>query len=279
MAANILRSWLDGQRGRVLWIEFDDYARRVFAGNPADWLKQATRCANTIAQARSVIRSEVLSLDVLAPVRAALEASSDEDAVERIRSALADPAGRAFTTEVLDALAHRFAQDLDLVLKLTSPRDLLAACGVEDPGFDELDDVTMALSELVRTFSEKPIAGLLLSRAAAEAVSADEADAYATLVGSAQHYRWITALALTAGSPATGAVDGLDVDVLLYPELPAAQLAAVAADGVRCGGGLVRSYWLAPDAPATPDTGVLYGSVPESAEPELVLARVKALIA
>jgi hypothetical protein len=278
MAANVLRSWLDGQRDRVLWIEFDDYARRVFAGNPPDWLKQATRCANTLGQARSVIRTEVLSIDVLAPVRALLAAGDGDDAVERVRAALADAQARAFTSEVLDALAHKFAQELDLVLALTSPRDLLAACGMAEPGFDELDDVTMALSDLVRSFSEKPIAALLLKRAAAEPVSADEADAYATLVGSAQHYRWVTALAQTAAAPATGAIDGLDVDVLLYPELEAAALAAVADSGVRCGGGLPGTYWTAAAAQATPAGGVLYGAVPETAQPELVLERVKALL-
>jgi len=278
MAANVLRSWLDGSRERVLWIEFDDYARRVFAGNPADWLKQATRCANTLGQARSVIKSEVLSIDALAPVRALLAAGGDGDAVERVRAALGDPGARAFTTEVLDALAHKFAQELDLVLKLTSPRDLLAACGVPEPGFDELDDVTMALSDLVRSFAEKPIAGLLLERAADEPVGTDEADAYATLVGSAQHYRWVSVIAQTASQPATGAIDGLDVDLLLYPELEAAALATLADSGLRCGGGLPGAYWTAASAQAAPARGVLYGAVPETAQPELVLERVKALL-
>lgn len=278
MTADILRSWLAGRRERVLWIDLDDYARRVFAGDPADWLAQAMRYANGIAQARSVVRTEVLSIDALAPVRAVLAAGGNGDAVTRIRAALADPAARAFATEVLDALAHRFAQELDLVLKLTSPRDLLGACGVEAPGFDELDEVTLALADLVRSYAEKPIAGLLISRAGADAVSTDEADAYATLIGAARHYRWVTALTRVS-MPAAGAVDGLDVDLILCPELDAPTLAAVAARGVCCGGGLTRAFWMAPHVPPIPALGILYGVVPETAQPERVIERMQGLTA
>ena len=40
----------------LLWLDFERYAARVFAGQPADWLTNAHRHADTLSQAQRLVR-------------------------------------------------------------------------------------------------------------------------------------------------------------------------------------------------------------------------------
>ena len=265
VSAGILKAWLSGTRAGVLWLEYDDYAGRVFAGAPADWLGQAVRFANTLGQARKVVRTHVLTVDLTASglARAAAEGAP----AERATQALADAAARAFGAEVVDALAHKFAGDTDLVLKVASPRDLLRRCGAtEEPSFDELDDLATALAGIVRSLADKPIAGLLVARTSAAPWTADEADAYEPLFSAAHHYGWVTAMAVDATLLAE---DFAGVDILLCAE---ADLAA-AKGSRRLGGGLSSAYWSGTSAAALPPGALAYGVIPVDGEPEHIVER------
>ncbi len=271
MPANMLRDWIDGRRRRVVWVDYDDYAARVFANSPPDWLAQATRYANTMSQARKAVHTDVLSIDCTGPCLAAC--GTEGEPADRALAALRNAAARAFVTEVIDALAHKHAADTDLVLRLQAPCDLLARCDVVGaPSFDELDDLGTALADLVRGWSDKPIAGLLLVRAAGAPLSADEKDAYEPLFAAAHHYGWLTAFDVEA--PLAADIAGENItDLVLAQSLPLAALPGLNAERRRFGGGLDAPYWLAPATGALPADQLLYGRVPADAEPERVLER------
>lgn len=273
MSAGILKAWLAGTRSGALWIEYDDYAGRVFAGAPADWLGQAVRYANTLGQARKIVRTDVLTIDLTAPCLA--HAPTAGSPIERARAALDDATARAFGAEVLDALAHKFAGDTDLVLKIASPRDVLRRCGeAGEPAFDDLDDLATALAGLLRALADKPVAALLLAREGAQAWTADEADACEPLFGAAHHYGWSSVLGVDVAL-LDGGEEFRDVDLLLCAEAPVDRLASSARP--RVGGGLPASYWRGDAAPALPAGTLAYGVIPVDAEPERIVARCAAL--
>jgi len=275
VSAGILKQWLAGQRPSALWVEYDDYAGRVFAGAPADWLMQAVRFANTLGQARKVIPTHVLTVDLTAS-GIARTAAQDGPAEAALR-AVGDEGGRAFGTEVLDALAHKFAGDADLVLKVSSPRDLLVHFGVRgEPSFDELDDLASALAALVRALAERPVSGLLVTRTSEAEWTADEADACEPLFSAARHYGWVSALRVGASLLRTQAGDFRDADILLCADMDAAELAAL-GPGRKYGGGLPTGYWLGEAALAAAPGQLLYGVIPVDAEPEQIVARCAAL--
>ncbi len=58
-----LKSWLDEGGSRLLWVEFEAYARRVFANSPDDWYADASRFASTLIQAQGAIPTQCLSVD------------------------------------------------------------------------------------------------------------------------------------------------------------------------------------------------------------------------
>ncbi|MDA0823596.1 MAG: hypothetical protein O3C28_14430 [Proteobacteria bacterium] len=165
MATRKLRVWLDGQRDKLVWIEFDDYARKIFAGQTQDWRRIASVFVSGISQALAVIRTDVLSIDLLAPFLQQ-ELPADLSPAERVHRLFQQQAAKEFITQTIDALAPRFGDQADIALKLPSPAQLLRRAGADDElAFDDLDDVGIGLSNLVREFSKKPISVLLVTSA------------------------------------------------------------------------------------------------------------------
>jgi len=262
-----LGRWLDGGGGELRWVEFDAYAHRVFGGDSPDWYRDAPRHAGAFLQAQGVIRSQCLSLDLTGPCRE----RCTEDAAT-VQECLADADGLAFLDQFLGAVVHRHGGQIDLVLELAVPADLLAAGEAAD--FDQQDDVATALAALVRRYADRPVAALLLRKTCGGVPTADECDAWEPLLGAARHYGWRTALALPVLGATPAAAPALDLDVLLLPAVAASSLPP-AVGTLRVGGGLDVRCW----SGAGPDArgGLLYGSIPADASPETVNTVVRAL--
>ncbi|MBI2800356.1 MAG: hypothetical protein HYX63_08715 [Gammaproteobacteria bacterium] len=277
MAAGVLRSWLDGRRADVLWLEYEAYARRVFANAPSDWSRVVSRYANTMVQARKALPTDVLTFDLAAAGMAAL--GDSEVGVARVRAALSAPSGRAFIAEAVDAVAHKIGDSTDLVLKVATPLDLwMSAAPDASPSFDELDEIATAITNLLRDLSDKPLAGVLLTRASAVALSLDESDAYAPILNAARHYRWITCMSLHPGVIGTPTAHPVDVDILLGPDIPLSTIGNLPSTTARIGGGLDAAFWSSNESSFEHAAGELrYGIVPDDLEPEQVLARMAVL--
>ncbi len=277
MVAGNLRTWLDGERDRLVWIEFDDYAHRVFANDAADWLDVANVFVSGVSQAQGVVATEVLSIDVLASYLWSVDGQSGVT-VDGLQALLQLEAPKGFVNEVLDALAHRYANDVDLILKIDSPAQLLRRAGVtEAPTFDDLDDIGIALSNVLREFSTKPITGVLIS--SAESISDDEAEALESVVSAARHYEWRVALSLDGAAVVPSEIPEVDVDLVLLPGVAIAALAAPHELSLAVGGGLRAAYWEAGAEAPTAERCLLYGAIPAQTQPELVVQRVAAAFA
>lgn len=277
MTSSALRTWIDGEGDALLWVEFEDYARRVFANSPDDWYGDPTRYASTLIQAQGVIPTGVTSIDVLAAFVAARDAGAAAPEAAEVVEFLGGLDDASFMRQALDALLHRFAGNLDVLVRLRAPADLLAPEGGPNAaGFDELDDVAAAMAGFLRAIADKPIAGLVIEKAGASGLSEDETDAYEPLVSAARHYGWITAMSLPECVGAPPDVP-LDLDVLVLPSAPVGVLDADAR-GPRIGGGLDDSFWAGGPLPGGAGGGrLLHGCIPASANPETVLAALGSL--
>ncbi len=242
--------WLSGARPRLLWVDFDRYARRVFAGSEADWHSSAAQQASIIAQAHRVVPSEVVALGIWEPF---LRASApDADAAQ----ALEGGAGHSFLDELVDAVAHHLGARADLVLRLPAPEDIVRGARRRPHAidFDVLDDAMLAVTALLRSLSGKPIAGLVVDAAGRE-LHVDELEALDSVAAAARHYDWFVAVARPAAAP--------------VPPWCAVRLDAEHAPGAGQGGGLGRAFWLNAEPP--PPIGLLYGEVPDELSPEDVV--------
>lgn len=278
MAAGNLREWLDGDRERLVWLEFDDYAHRVFANASPDWLNVANVFASGVGQAFGVVPSEVLSIDILPPYRAASEEFGG-GASEIIQAMLGSAVAQQFVGEVVDAFAHRFGDNVDLVLKIPSPGQLLRDVGLaSSPSFDELDDVGVALSNVLREFSEKPIAGVLI--ATTQPITEEEAEALESIVGAARHYDWQVSVSFDGLATLPLGLAEIGFDLLLLPEASSADITADFSSSIPLGGALGNTYWQ-PGVPPEPAArrALLYGTIPADSEPEVIVERVRDLFA
>jgi len=273
MTAGNLGGWLDGERERLRWIDFSAYAKRVFAADSGAWLTDANVFVGGVAQAQGVIGTEVLSLDIIAPYLAMLEPDADAPA-DAIQALFELEAPAQFCHDTIDALAHSFAANIDIVLKLRSPSDLLRAAGfVGEPSFDDLDDIAIALSNRLRALAEKPVSGIVITTTSP--FSADESEALESVVSAARHYDWRVCVSFEGDSEPDGGDAALDGDANLYPQ---AAFAALAPAG-GAGGGLGDHFWRDDAALAAPGRVLMYGEIPADAEPEFVVARATAIAA
>jgi hypothetical protein len=273
--------YLADRLGRVpLWIDFERYAAAVFAGAPDDWYGDAHRYAATLAQAHSLLRSDLLSIPVLNAflesgtwTGSAARGESLSGALDALMSQ-ADPA--RFVTDVLDALFHRFEGKVELVLELPSPSTLLALRGAVAPyDFGDMDDVAMALTSLLRQLSTRRFFALGIDCTGPDDMGDDEKEACEPLIKAARYYGWGVSVRLD-GLPEAQAPERGDFDVLQIRQWSDA---AAAAFSPWVAGGLTDAFWRDPTVD-TPVAGTLhFGEVPADAVPELVARRMKALLA
>jgi hypothetical protein len=277
--STVIADWKSGVRQRLLWIDFERYAWRVFAGGAEDWYRNAARFAATLGQALRVVRSDVVAIDVAAPLLSAWATESSSrhpDAASFIDFLSTCEGPRAFVADVADALGHSIGSRADLVLKFPCPRDLMMAAGIAEDAaqdFGALDDLSTALVALLRQLSSKHFAGVQLLSSSSEGLSDDETDAYAPIFSTAGYYGWATCLTYMKdyfGPIQCGAQIGLfpneSMDRLLTRGDP------------KCGGGLTSAYWLGSESVSIEGCRLPYGLIPEEANPETVIEKIKRLV-
>lgn len=261
----------------LLWLDFERYAARVFAGQPADWLTNAHRHADTLSQAQRLVRSDVVAVAVLDAWLQTPEwqASANASLADALALWSEDGPQQRFVAETLDALFHRVGTQAMLVMALPSPSQVLRRAGRQAPyDFDDLDDVGSALTSLLRSHSERKFSALVVRCDEAEGLSDDEREACDPLLKSARYYGWGTALQLDAAPPGSAPQGTQGFDAVLLGHWPAAALQASGMD--QAAGGLGADFWHA-DNPPPPWPGMRYGEMPPDAVPERVTERLATL--
>lgn len=273
--ASRLHAWRSRGDDPLVWIEYDAYAHRVFAGSRADWRTDPTAYTSALIQANAILGTQVLALPAAAPFQAVDRRADDpvDDLNRRFRAE--EPV--AFLANAIDALAHRMGRQADLALALPCPRDLLRANGADDgvaAGFDAQDDVALSVTDVLRALSGKPLSGLKLTFEAPP--DDDDVAVCETIIHAARHYGWSVAVMLAHAATADDAepARALAADAILLPEVAAADL--LATDHRDLGGGLTRRFW-EDDGDAAAGPTLLYGCVPAAAAPETVVRRVATL--
>ena len=269
--AGRVKDWLDGNAPLLRWLAFEDYARRIFGNDHPGWYREPMRYAAGIGDANKVLGSQVVTFDFGAVFAAHAALAGNSEGADRISAVIADDGVASFCNNAIAAMAHQLSGKADLVLQLPSPSALLALLG-EDPGgidFDMLDDTNAVLADLLRGFSELPIAALVLSFQDKGVDLADEGEACQVLQSVTRHYDWQFALRLD-DSVLTQGLGDLSADIWLMPTLAVAELSG---QGHTTGGGLNRDFW---EGGALPPLGrvCLYGDVPADLDPKFIVERV-----
>jgi hypothetical protein len=269
----VLADWLKSRRDTVTWLDSDRYVWSVFAGRPDRWYDDPGLLVSSTAQAQKLLRSDVQGVNIVGPFERRLEPGADS---AQVCEALESAESRRQLAEALDAFAHQFGDQVDLVLDCPSPRRLLA--GSAEVDLDDLDDVAAGLLDVIRTVADRPIQGLQLRCDGSAGPDEDESDSWSSLLGAAGHYGWVTAIRLDGVTEVDQLEAELPGDLLLVPRVAAGRV----PDDRRHGGGLPAEAWADTSEAARIVTeaagrGFRFGEIPAEASPEVVVARVTAL--
>lgn len=271
----VLTDFRTGRRETVTWLDLDRYAHTVFAGSAPGWYADPARLAGAVGQARRLLGSHVVGVDLTGPFLSRLDHTAAAGGVAAVLDLLGEAGPARIARETVAAVAHDLTGPADLVLVCWCPADLLRRAGrAPESGpadFDDLDDVGAQLLAVLRGCADLPVAGVLLRRTGAP--GADEPLAWAPLLAAAVHYGWTTALSIEGVDSAAGLPAGLGTDLVLLPDAPAARIPA----DRRHGGGLCAAFWTGrpddgPDLPA-----LRFGRVPPDLPPEQVLRMAASL--
>jgi hypothetical protein len=267
---------------RVVWLDYLAYARRLFASDTDIWAEVGP-FVEVVRQAQQLLESEVIEVP-LDPFFAASAAPGGSPRANRparaVRRLLSESAPLQTALGCVRAVKSLFAR-VPVVLVVGSGSDWLSAANGPDDGAgsawedDDIDATAMYLADAVRNFSDAGVSGVALdARGEHGRTAAELVDLHRPVFNVAGHSNWHRGVVTDRT-----AVDDLPdlagkVDFVLAADLDLAALGETDHQ-VLVGGGLHERFWHEPPPHSLPDTGLCYGTVPEDAGPEEVLARLK----
>jgi hypothetical protein len=267
-------------RATPVWFDSVAYCReKLLSGGPVPWGSPGEVTAFT-AKAQGMFRSDALVVELgeLYASRVAGDPALRASMAARsrpgyaLRTLLADDAARAVAVDALSAAAGA-SGSAPVVLSAPSPAlwlsisAELAGQPVPAPDADRTDTAAMYMADLLRVFATGPVDGLLLDEGAAPAADLLHPDAYRPVFNVADHYGWPVLLCAEAASAwPHGAVTGVAGWIGSGPpDRPAGTWGLRTAD----------DFWSGTDPAGDPD--LILAVVPPDADPERVMARVRAL--
>jgi hypothetical protein len=267
-------------RSRPVWFDSLAYCRaKLLAGASLPWASPGELAAFT-GKAQGMFGSDALLVDVAdlcgeramadPELRAAMGLRSR--AGYALRTLLADDTVRTAAVDAVGAVSGGGA-GTPVVLSMPSPARWLtissdlAGQPAEPPDADRADTAAMYVADYLRVFGTSGVDGLLLDEGPVVAPELVPADAYRPVLNVAEHYGWPVLISTPAAAAwPSGAVAGVAGWIGTAPPQPA---------GPTWGWYAGDDFWAGADAPT--GAGLVFAVVPEQADPDSVMARVRAL--
>jgi hypothetical protein len=267
-------------RGRAAWFDSLAYCRaKLRAGAPVPWSLPGELIGFT-GKAQGMFRSDALLVD-LADLCAERIAADPELAAAMgargragyaLRTLLADDPTRAAAVDAVGAMSGT-GDATPVVLSMPSPARWLTISAEQagqpagPPDADRADTAAMYIADFLRVFGTAGIDGLLLDEGPTAPADLVPADAYRPVLNVAEHYGWATLVCTRAATAwPSGAVSGITAWIGSGPPQHV---------GAPWGWFAGDDFWAGADPDGAPD--LVFAAVPEQADPESVMARVRAL--
>lgn len=178
-----LAQWVSHERSRLVWLELEEYARTVFAGDSPRWYSDPLTWVGAHEQALRIVPSDVVTIPLGRFVTDLISRQDGELSV-----ALTSVELRDLLEQIILGLHHQH-RETDLALLLPRPRTLLALAGSAEPSRGALDDIGFDLADLVRSLNEAPLAALVITEA--DQLDSAEVESIAPVLTLAGAYGWL----------------------------------------------------------------------------------------
>lgn len=261
--------------GRVpLWLDDTQYSSTLLAGGAVPWSDVTAYCAWR-RKAQSLLRSDVLVFPLDAALVAwvtshpalAVALKARRRSLYPLKTLLADAELRTHLVDLIRALRGAWS-DLPLALSCRLPGALAAEvfrvvtgelCQIED---DDADSASVYVADLLRTFGELGVDGLLLGELD-DVLNAPLDPFCQPILNLAAHYRW----EIGRFQPPQHPVDGLSFIV-------SSEAANVSTP---TGIAIETAFWQHESAEGPPASAFRYAQIPTTLAPDAVLSRLDVL--
>jgi hypothetical protein len=277
---------------RKVWLDFLDYANRLFAAGREDLWSNPDTFISVYSQGQGLLHSDVLSLSILDFYADLINRELDvkEPWTGRrptfaLKKLLALEEPRNVLLDVLSGLQNLYRGNPPIVLAIPSPQRLLlwldsvVQLDQDHPiSHDDIEAAAMYLAEYLRSFSTSGLSAIVIMESDSPLLDLNEAlSLYQPVFNIVKHYQW--SVGIQQGGTAHEITRGGDeVDFYLYGDSEISALLPLWKKGPAIGGGLNRNFWEGnSNLPELPSIGLTYGMIPGNAEPEKVLAQLKKL--
>lgn len=275
---------------RITFLDFIDYANHLLNKENNDLFLKPEVFISVFTQAERLLQPDLLNIHVNPFYQTYLEKENDllqSLKNKRIHIAfkniLAQQQPKNVLSEIVNAL--KSLSNKPIVLTIDSPQkwllqvqETVSESKLSNFSLDDFERASMYMAELLRAFSTLGISAIVLSETNEIPFSLEELlNSYQPIINVANHYKWRLGIHLESTSIDIAVVND-KVDFYLNQSLGIEELSPFWEKGLSVGGGLNREFWKGNlQQKIEPNRGLLYGKIPADAEPETVLAQLKAL--
>jgi hypothetical protein len=278
----------------MIWLDYIAYANRLFAGGKPELWQDPYLLITVYSQAQGLLRSDVIHIPVNKVYESWLEANSAE--IEKwmgkrttfvLKKMIALEEPRNILLEVLRGLTQMNSDAKPFALSLGSPQQWLQWISrivrpSEEPTIsnDDVESAAMYLADYLRIYSTAGISAIVMEETD-NLISeiSERIEFYQPILNLASHYQWSVGFSFP-GEANNYLVSEKKVDFTLFGESQITSLLPFWEKKAPIGGGLNHSFWMfngEERGSEFPVQGLLFGTIPEDANPELVLEKLKEL--
>lgn len=262
---------------KTIWLDFIEYANRMFNQEKQNIWSNPVTFLSVYGQGQSLLHSDVISIPLkpfytnyLKEHPEEIEALKGKKLKIVVKKLLSLDAPKQIIQEVLKGICHLYKDKQPILLTIPSPQLwLMEACGLiggNSGDIDEnlLDAASMYLAELLRSFSEAGLSGIVVEEATEPIFSSSEIEPlYQPFVNVAHHYQWL--IGYWGKSSEIGGVS--------FSNFSISPNSNQHTENSIC---LLQDTWWTEttDDSVIPDSGMLFTTIPFDAIPELVLKKL-----
>ncbi|WP_458413096.1 hypothetical protein ACNQFZ_20235 [Schinkia sp. CFF1] len=274
----------------AVWIDFIHYANRLFAAGRNNLWSNEDTYISIFSQGQSLIKSDVLGISIHNFYRTWL--SNNMDLIQTytgkkttfiLKKIVAADEPKSVIKNVLSGFVNLYNGSKPIALVVPSPQlwlnwlySTIRPEEVASLGENEIEAAAMYLAEFLRDYSSFGISTIVLEEDDQSSVRSSEmVTLYKPVINIARHYQWSTGL-LIDGTAHKDVNKSNDLDFFLIKGSDFSELSPLLQENERIGGGLNAQFWSGQQI-NTGNSTLVYGEVPENADPETVLAQLKSI--
>lgn len=274
---------------KIVWLDFSDYAIRLFGKGYHDYLKSPESFISIVSQGQALLKSDVVSINVesfyadyINENKELVQTWANRKLGFAVKKLLASVEPKEIINEILSGLFFLYEHSKPLVIIVPSPKawirliiDNVGDGTQRDIDSNQIEAASIYQAEWLGGFSKVGLAGIVIKEDLGSEMDMDSnLESYQPILNIADHYQWNTGVYFNNFSnPLLKLNDRFDFTLCTSNSI--GNLLPLWEKGESTFGGLNAEFWLGEETSSLPSNALMFGEIPPESEPEMVLLQLK----